>query len=354
MGASATLVGGGVSERPKEHASKACVGNTTVGSNPTATATVVPPRVHVNAGRRGLRGKTSPVTSPQRSAPVDGFSLSHRVHGDADAPAVVLLHGWPGSSADYRAAVPLLADRYRVVVPDLRGFGESDRHERDPDDGYRPAAQARSVAGLVEELGLTQVVVGGYDVGSGVARALAGARPDLLRALAICPPVPGAGERILAAEQVGEWWYQFLHRLPLGPALLDGNRDAVASYLRHFWTHWSGPSYVLDEAEFARLVDAYARPGAFTSSIQWYRAKNASTTSAALASPPAPADRIQVPTRVLWPEHDPLFPRAWADNVGQWFADVEVDTVDGAGHFVPLEAPEAFAAHVDRAFAAGR
>jgi pimeloyl-ACP methyl ester carboxylesterase len=51
-----------------------------------------------------------------------------------------------------------------------------------------------------------------------------------------------------------------------------------------------------------------------------------------------------VPLTILWPEHDPLFPRAWSDRVGEWFADVEVRPLDGVGHFMPLEAPEVFAA----------
>jgi pimeloyl-ACP methyl ester carboxylesterase len=58
---------------------------------------------------------------------------------------------------------------------------------------------------------------------------------------------------------------------------------------------------------------------------------------------PDPADRIAVPTTFLWPEHDPLFPRAWSDRLDAFFADVTVVPVDGVGHFVPVEAPDVFA-----------
>ena len=61
---------------------------------------------------------------------------------------------------------------------------------------------------------------------------------------------------------------------------------------------------------------------------------------------PATDDRIAAPTTVLWPEHDPLFPREWSDRVDDWFSNVQVRPVDGVGHFTPLEAPEAFAAAV--------
>jgi pimeloyl-ACP methyl ester carboxylesterase len=50
-----------------------------------------------------------------------------------------------------------------------------------------------------------------------------------------------------------------------------------------------------------------------------------------------------VPTTVLWPEHDPLFPPAWSDRIDEWFADAELRVLDGVGHFVPVEAPEAVA-----------
>lgn len=50
-----------------------------------------------------------------------------------------------------------------------------------------------------------------------------------------------------------------------------------------------------------------------------------------------------MPTDVLWPEHDPLFPTEWADRVDDWFADATVRVLEGVGHFTPLEAPDAFA-----------
>ncbi len=55
---------------------------------------------------------------------------------------------------------------------------------------------------------------------------------------------------------------------------------------------------------------------------------------------PAPLDRVAVPTTVLWPQHDPLFPRAWSDRLDEFYADVDLRLVDGIGHFVPLEAPD--------------
>jgi pimeloyl-ACP methyl ester carboxylesterase len=100
------------------------------------------------------------------SAQVDGFRLAYDRVGSG--PAVVLLHGWPGSRRDYEDVVALLVGAFDVVVPDLRGFGESDRHDARP-AAYSADGQAASVLGLIDELRLDRPTLVGYDVGSRVA-----------------------------------------------------------------------------------------------------------------------------------------------------------------------------------------
>ena len=155
----------------------------------------------------------------------------------------MLLHGWPGDRTDYREVVPLVSAAADVIVPDLRGFGESDKHEADPARQYNATAQARSVIGLIDELALGRPVIAGYDIGSRIAQAIARDRPDLVRALVIAPPLPGIGDRILAPQAQREFWYQAFHNTELSTQLVDGQPDAVRAYLRHFWSHWSGPGY---------------------------------------------------------------------------------------------------------------
>nr|WP_218860447.1 alpha/beta hydrolase [Petropleomorpha daqingensis] len=275
---------------------------------------------------------TVPFTSP-----VDGFRLAYDRTGGG--PPVVLLHGWPGDRGDFRLVAPALADAADVVVPDLRGFGDSDKPDVDPAQ-YAGDAQARSVLGLIEELGLEQVVLAGYDIGSRIAQVVARQAPGRVRALVIAPPVPGAGKRLLDPAVLQEFWYQNFHRLELAERLLDGNRDAVRSYLQHFWTHWSGPAFTPADADLDRLADGYARPGAFTRSIGWYRAGSGILARGLQEQTPDPADRLSTPTHVLWPAHDPLFPSAWSDRLGEFFADVTLTSLPDSGHFVPLEAPD--------------
>jgi pimeloyl-ACP methyl ester carboxylesterase len=279
------------------------------------------------------------------SAPVDGFRLAYERAGGG-TPAV-LLHGWPGARQDYREVVPLVAERADAIVSDLRGFGDSDRHERPAGDAYSAEAQAASVLGLIRELELDRPVLVGYDIGSRIAQRIARDEPDAIRALVLSPPLPGAGDRILTQDGMREFWYQPFHRLPLSHELIDGDPRAVRAYLAHFWDHWSAPAWSLPADRLEELVALYARPGAFTASTAWYRAGSGAVAQSAAERPPP--EPIGIPCAVLWGEHEPLFPVAWADRLGAWYADVELHVLDGVGHFAPVEAPHAVAEATVRA-----
>ncbi|HJZ01421.1 MAG TPA: alpha/beta hydrolase [Streptosporangiaceae bacterium] len=283
---------------------------------------------------------------------VDGFRLAYeRLGPGPGTPAVLMLHGWPGDRTDYRAVSPPVSAVADVVVPDLRGFGESDKHEADPAGQYNAVAQARSLIALIEELRLVRPVLVGYDIGSRIAQAIARDRPDLVRALVIAPPLPGIGDRILQPKAQQEFWYQAFHQLELCTELIDGQRDAVRSYLQHFWSHWSGPGYEPTSQRLDHLVSVYGQPGAFAASIAWYRAGAGSVSASLAERAPEPDQRIAAPTTVLWPEYDPLFPREWSDRIGEFFAAATLTWLDDVGHFSPVEAPDAYAAAITAALA---
>jgi pimeloyl-ACP methyl ester carboxylesterase len=278
---------------------------------------------------------------------IDGFRLAYdRTGRGPEGPAVVLLHGWPGDRTDYREVVPLLSAAADVIVPDLRGFGESDKHEAEPASQYSAAAQARSVVGLIGELALRRPVIAGYDIGSRIAQAIARDTPDLVSALVIAPPLPGIGDRILTPRAQREFWYQAFHNLELCTQLIDGQPEAVRSYLRHFWSHWSGPGYEPAGDHLDHLVSVYGPPGAFAASVAWYRAGAGSVAASLSERVPDPDRRIAVPATVLWPSHDPLFPREWSDRIDEFYAAARLTPLDGAGHFTPLECPRDFAAAI--------
>ena len=165
--------------------------------------------------------------------------------------------------------------------------------------------------------------------------------------------MPGVGTRVFGPGPLREFWYQQFHRLPLSEQLIDGNPEAVRAYLRHFWEHWSGPEFTLSESHLDHLVSVYGPPGAFTASVQWYRAGAGTAAVATTETTPAAADRTAAPTVVLWPEHDPLFPREWSDRIDAYFAAARLRFVDGAGHYAPLEYPAVLAEEVRRFLADG-
>jgi pimeloyl-ACP methyl ester carboxylesterase len=286
------------------------------------------------------------------SDPVDGFRLAYDRVGHG--PAVLLLHGWPGDRTDYRAVVPEVSVAAEVIAMDLRGFGESDKYRAEPRDQYTAAAQARSIIALIGELGLSRPVLAGYDIGSRIAQAVARQRPDLVTALVIAPPLPGIGDRILSPQAQQEFWYQPFHQLGLSTQLIDGRPDLVRTYLRHFWSHWSGPDFELGAEDLEHLVAVYGPPGAFAASVAWYRSGAGSVATSVAERVPDPASRIGVPATVLWPTHDPLFPAGWSDQIGEFFADARLTVLEGAGHFTPLERPLEFAAAVTAAAGASR
>ena len=260
----------------------------------------------------------------RRSAPVDGFSLAYERAGSG--PPVVLLHGWPGDHTDHEDVVPLLTADFEVVVPDLRGFGQSDKHLEPPADAYSAVAQARSVVGLIDELGLDAPVIAGYDIGSRIAQAIARDTPEKVHALVVSPPLPGAGRRILSPEAMREFWYQGFHQLPLIEQILDGDPVAVRAYLAHFWNHWSGPDYTR-HADRPRL-DRDRRPAGSPERGGDDRSADRDAHHGAVAGA------------------RPALPRAWSDRLDVFFSDVDLRWLDGAGHFTPLEAPEVFAAAI--------
>ncbi len=188
---------------------------------------------------------------------------------------------------------------------------------------------------LAAQRGLERPVVAGFDIGSRIAQAAARREPEAVGALVVTPAYPGIGDRPFT-QAGAEHWYQHLHRLPLGPALLDGNRPAVEAYLRHWYAHWSATPGLDAGPAFNALVDRYAAPGAMDASLAWYRQNQGY----------AAAEPVTVPTTVLWGDRDPTMPTAWADALGDWFTDHELRLLPGTGHFVPREAPGAFAAAV--------
>ncbi|MGD9714156.1 MAG: alpha/beta fold hydrolase [Thermomicrobiales bacterium] len=119
-----------------------------------------------------------------RSASVDGIEIAYREAGRADAPAILLLHGFPTSSHMFRNLIPALADRYRVIAPDYPGFGQSAAPSRS-EFRYTFDNFAKLVDGLTEKLGVSRYALYVMDYGAPVGFRLAAKHPDRVTALVV-------------------------------------------------------------------------------------------------------------------------------------------------------------------------
>jgi pimeloyl-ACP methyl ester carboxylesterase len=131
-----------------------------------------------------LRAEAETVSVHHRAAIIEGIRVFYREAGPPDAPGVLLLHGFPTSSLQFRHLIPTLADRYRVVAPDYPGFGFSDA----PDPSafaYTFDALAGKVEALVDEVGLSEYALYVFDYGAPIGFRLAERHPERVTALVI-------------------------------------------------------------------------------------------------------------------------------------------------------------------------
>ena len=178
---------------------------------------------------------------------------------------VVLVHGWPASADNWRDVMPLLAHRYRVVAPDLRGVGGSSSPSRD----YSKAALARDLHAFVQSLGARCVIVVGHDIGGMVAYAYARQFPGDVAGVAILDvPVPGFAPWDTVAIAPYAWHFDFNAQRPLAEQLVRGRQ---AAYFRYFVDNTGGNAQAIDDAEIARTARAYGSPTQLSAGFGFYR-----------------------------------------------------------------------------------
>ena len=258
----------------------------------------------------------------------------HYVAGGAGA-SLVFLHGWPGFWFDYRHVLPRAAALGRAIAPDFFGFGSSDTPAGAPVEVADEEVFARDILELVDALALDRAVVVGHDIGSAVAPALARQAPERVQGLVLLNPThPYIGDKRYSADAQREAWYQHFHLLSLAESLIDGDRRSVGLYLAHFYEYWAGRERIRPE-ELETIVDVYAQPGAFASSLAWYRARAERRRRSEIPAP------VEHPTIALWGDRDPMRPLDHREGFDRAFPGSQSRVLTGVGHFVPAEAPDA-------------
>jgi pimeloyl-ACP methyl ester carboxylesterase len=249
----------------------------------------------------------------------------------------VLLHGWPSTWYEWRRVMPLLALRHRLVVPDLRGLGDSSR----PLDGYDKKTVAGDLWQLLSGvLGLARWHLVGHDWGGPVAFALAAAHPDAVRTLAIVDvTLPGIGPDI---SQGGKRWHHAFHMTPdLPEALVQGRERA---YLTWFYESFSWQRDAIGADDIDEYLRTYQQPGALRAGFAYYRniprdsADNRSLVDSGLrlAMPVLAVGGGRAEARGRGSEPEASLKVIASDVRGAVIAD--------SGHFVPEEQPEALSA----------
>jgi pimeloyl-ACP methyl ester carboxylesterase len=278
----------------------------------------------------------------------DGAELQVEESGAPGDPTLVLLHGFPELGYSWRHQAPALADAgFRVIVPDMRGFGESDAPTAL--EAYTIEVLAADVVRLLDDAGVQRGVVIGHDWGADVAWKTAWIHPERVSAVAglSVPFIPRAPAPPLELMRrgLGEDFYivWFQERGVADEALAKDVRRTLAS--TRVWTDsWARkeddqpptPRF-MSEAELAVYVEAFERTG-FTGGLSYYRNidRNWELTR------PYEDRRIEQPALFLTGERDPVRRFTRSEAMSGWVLDLRASVVvPGAGHWVNQEAPQA-------------
>jgi pimeloyl-ACP methyl ester carboxylesterase len=296
-------------------------------------------------GRIRAEPEAAPVT---QTIETPTLTIAYEQSGDSAGFPVILLHGFPDDARAWDGVIPpLAAASYRVLVPYLRGYGPT--RFRDP-AAPRTAEQAaigQDLIDFADALHIRRFAVAGYDWGGRAASVAAALHPDRVRAAVliggntiqntIAPPAPAdpATERGL--------WYQWYFNTERGRAGLATNRRGICRYL---WETWS-PGWRFSDEEFNRTAVSFDNPDFVDVVIHSYRHRNGNAPGEprflAMERELAEHPRIQIPSIILHGANDGVRPRLPDPAVeqGLFTSLVARDVIQGAGHFLPREKPEA-------------
>ena len=261
------------------------------------------------------------------SKTVEAHGLSFPVFERGSGPAVLLLHGFPDSRFLWRNQIgPLLDAGFRVVAPDLRGFGDAPRPQAMEE--YRLPLIARDVVGILDALNIQQARVVGHDWGSALAWYLAAVHADRVErlvALSVGAPGNSGGGTIAQREK---FWYMLYFQF-------EG--VAEAGLTSNDWRLFK--EFMRGEGDADRYLKDLARPGALTAALNWYRA-NVRPQMPAANPPLLPA--VACSTLGVWSDRDFALTedhmrKSYERVTGPW----RYEKIEGAGHWMMLEKPAA-------------
>jgi len=270
---------------------------------------------------------------------VNGLDLHVRAMGDARAPLVVLLHGFPEYSGAWDEVLPAFAGAFHAVAPDQRGYALSSKPVGV--EAYRVKHLVRDVLALGELLSPDEpFAVVGHDWGASVGYATAIAAPARISKLVVVNGVhPGPFQKALIEDEAQRQASSYMHYLRDARAeerLSADNFEKLLGMLSRF-----GPQPWLTPGKQAGYLEAWSPPGALTGMLNWYRASPLSVPHPGETVDPAkvlkldPAQlRVRMPHLLIWGMDDRALLPVSRATLADWCDDLTVREIDGADHWI--------------------
>jgi pimeloyl-ACP methyl ester carboxylesterase len=298
------------------------------------------------------RAASSRLLAPLRAIDAGVLNISYYEEGPADGPAVVLLHGFPYDIHSYVDVAPQLAAKgCRVIVPYLRGYGPTRFLDAKTFRSGEQAAIGADLLALIDALEVQRAVFAGYDWGGRAACVGAALWPDRCAGLVTVNGylIQDIAHAMTPAKPPREvaYWYQYYFQIERGRAGLAANRREIAKIL---WRQWS-PNWHFDDATFDRTAAAFDNPDYVDVVIHSYRHRyglaEGDSRYADLERRLAAQPVITVTTVALDGDADGVNPATDGEAHATKFSRrLAHRIIPHAGHNLPQEEPEVFAAAV--------
>jgi len=251
---------------------------------------------------------------------------------------LLLLHGFPDFWYGWRFQIPTLAEHFRVVAPDLRGYNETDKPEGV--DKYSLIFLTRDILGLMNALGEKEAMIVGHDWGGVVAWSLAAYYPEATEKLVLLSaPHPNVYTRRISGlwRQLQKSWYIFFFQTPdVSEEVLSRNKYA---FLKSMLLDSFVKKGILTDEDLSAYVNAWSKPRALTAAINYYMAN---MHPAILFSEKVVAfPKIKSSTLVLWGDLDVALSKDLVINTDEFVdAPYSAKYFPNCGHWVHVEEPE--------------
>ncbi len=267
---------------------------------------------------------------------VNGIQIHYVIGGQGDP--VVLLHGWPETWYEWRHVMPVLAKNYTVIVPDLRGLGDSSK----PVTGYDGKMASEDIYQLIPQLGFKKIFLVGHDVGAEIAYPYAAAHHNNVKRLVILDvPILGIGP----GRNLSGLWHIPFHMVRDVPEMLVQGHER--EYLTWFYRHFTCNPEAITQEDIDEFVSHYSAPGGMRAGFEYYRAFPENMKQNIESS------KIKLPMPVLALGGECSFGTAALESMRLLATDVHGGLVPNSGHWIPEEQPKFLVDQLFKFFGSG-